>query len=831
MKKLLVNSIRIVVLTIMLFTYLGIRAQNTFQLTIQNIHQTSDRVLEFDFYLLDTGTPIFELASLQFGFMVNSAIYTGGTLSVSDVDTNSGLVVAQRCTANANDNTIIGNQTEVKLIFPLLTAGQGTIISKVSPGTLLTHFILTSSVPFPVGSNPGLAFNASNVVNPWYGTKLAQFIGGISTPLDVNIGTTNAFVVGTQPNLNNGTQNPFIAVAPGDWNTPATWGTSGVPSITDDVSIPSPYVVTINAADANCKTLNVASTLTSTLGSHTLIVNGDLTISGALTTGTNTVILNGSTLGSGTINATSGTLNYGGLFSQTISNIATNTLNNLVIANTVGVTLPTALTVSSLLTINSGAKLTNPTGATLTIKNVNINSDNTNGTGTFVDNGTTTNTSGGTTNVQQYLTTGRNWYISSPVASAATSIVTGGGSLWNYTEANSGSVLWNPIITGNFGVATGYVANMTADGIINFTGGTLNTGPLTNPSLTRLGTLSTGFNLVGNPYPSYINWLLVQIASTNLESTIWYRTKNNVTPTSAYVFDTFNATPNVGTNNNGFAAVTGDLAPMQAFWVRVVSGQTSGTLALTNAMRSHQDQSVTTNRLKAPSKDNFVQQLLRLQVSNAIYSDEAIILFNPNASDGFDAYDSEKMSNNNVDIAEIYTLACTEQVVINGLKSVYNDEELPLGFNTKKESTFTIKATEISNFDSSTQIILMDKLLNSEQELEKNTVYAFSSDVTNNTTRFSIVFKSTGVTTGLNNNGNGSESILIYKNNNGQITVTRKDAIGEGTVTVYNAINQMLTSQSTTGTITVVDRKLIPGVYLVKVALAGKNTTKKVIIN
>ena len=90
MKKLLAKTTRTIALILMLLTFSGLHAQNTFTLTIQNIHQTSDRVLEFDFYLLDTDIPskTFELASLQFGFMVNSAIYTGGTLGVSDVDTS-----------------------------------------------------------------------------------------------------------------------------------------------------------------------------------------------------------------------------------------------------------------------------------------------------------------------------------------------------------------------------------------------------------------------------------------------------------------------------------------------------------------------------------------------------------------------------------------------------------------------------------------------------------------------------------------------------------------------------------------------------------------------
>ncbi|MDD4968316.1 MAG: T9SS type A sorting domain-containing protein [Paludibacter sp.] len=531
--------------------------------------------------------------------------------------------------------------------------------------------------------------------------------------------------------------------------------------------------------------------------------------------------------------------------------VPTNTTANISIGKLSTASIPVAVlgacsvdaskTVNDL-TINAGSQLTLNVGSTVTATNVDLFSNAANGTGTFVD----MNSSGGLTvsgasSVQQYLPMGRNWYISSPVASAPTSIVTGTTSnkLWNYTEANNGTtLLWNTISgTGNFGVTTGYIAYMAASGNLIFNGA-LNTGAITTPTLTRtIGALSSGYNLVGNPFPSFLNWISAvastNTGTTNMEPTMWYRTKN---PNSTYVFDTFIANGSgggVGTSNfsGGTTAVTCFIPPMQAFWVRIVPGQSTGTLAFDNSMRSHQDQILTTNRLRSPGVVNISQPLLRLQVSNGVNSDEAIVYFNANASDGFDRFDAEKMSNNNDEIPEIYTLAGDEKVVINGLKSVYPEEELLLGFNTRKENTFSIKLTEISNFDEYTKIILKDKLLNTEQELSSDNSYSFTSGVIDNANRFSLVFKSNSITTGLNYHKVGSESIFIYKNHNGQITVSRNDAIGEGTVDVCNAAGQVLVNKSTTGSVTVIETNLMPGVYFVKVTLAGKNTTKKVIIN
>ena len=115
-------------------------------------------------------------------------------------------------------------------------------------------------------------------------------------------------------------------------------------------------------------------------------------------------------------------------------------------------------------------------------------------------------------------------------------------------------------------------------------------------------------------------------------------------------------------------------------------------------MRSHEPAADgNNNRLKAPATSQVAQQVLRMQVSNGVNSDEAIVLFNPNASNGYDAFDSPKMTNANVAIPEIYTLAGTEPLVINGMNSIKYDTEIPVGFTTGQSNQFTISAIETSN--------------------------------------------------------------------------------------------------------------------------------------
>ncbi len=501
---------------------------------------------------------------------------------------------------------------------------------------------------------------------------------------------------------------------------------------------------------------------------------------------------------------------------------------------------------SSSLTINSGGKLSINSGSTLAVTgNFNINSSNANGTGTFVDaNANGGFTVSGTSNVQQYLTTARNWYISSPVSGASSSVFNAAGAsninkLYSYDETNGSSLTLNwPQITNNstsLAVTKGYVANVDTTLVVatkgvTFSGGTLNTGNITTglnsvPVLTLTASQAfAGYNLVGNPYPSYLDWVAVSAAATNVDPSMWYRTKNG----SVYEFDTYNATSGVGTNNA--TVVTQYIPPMQAFWVKVSSG-TSGTLALTNAMRSHND--VSTNKFRIKEVSNANQSVLYLQVSNGVNSDEAIVLFNPNASNGLDAYDSQKMSNANAAIPEIYTTVSNENLVINGMTAIPYDTEIPLGFTTGQAGTnFSIKASQLSNFNAGTKVILKDYAdVNNPliSDLSDGSTYVFSSNATtNNTNRFALLFHAPSITTGINPTDNSS--FWISTNANGQIIVNG-NLSENSSVAIYNAIGQKIMSRNLTRANASLGISLQAGVYLVTLSNAGNTITRKVIID
>ena len=210
MNRLINSKLRSIVLAVMVlssaFTYAAV---DDFELSVRNITQTAPNRLEFDLYLLDTDPgQVFELASCQFGFLLNSFIYNGGTLSVVIDNTGSGLIAGQQFISSPGVVSSLSGypgQTLIRLAGntppPVPPgAGVGTVISTSGNGTLLTHFILTSTVDFTPNSTPNLIFCSSSDVSPLYATKLGQFIEGDESPLTVTPGT-DAIVYGN-PVLN-----------------------------------------------------------------------------------------------------------------------------------------------------------------------------------------------------------------------------------------------------------------------------------------------------------------------------------------------------------------------------------------------------------------------------------------------------------------------------------------------------------------------------------------------------------------------------------------------------------------------------------------------------
>jgi len=577
--------------------------------------------------------------------------------------------------------------------------------------------------------------------------------------------------------------------------------------------------ITMTGSTKNISGLSISNLDVSSAGTITTTAAPAISGTLSLTSGTFNNTTNGLTLGNGaTIARTNGTLTaaptygtsanvtYNGSSAVTSGNelpTSSSVLSTLTVNNTAGVSIGANATAENL-TINASGILNVSAGKQLTVSTsmtnngtLNLLSTSGGGTATILTPASISGTNAA--NVEQYLASSRNWYMSSPVTGATASA---GPTYYKYVEALNNGTTWTPVNSGDtYALMTGYIVKPTTATTYNFSG-TLNTGNKTISGLTSTATAKTGFNLVGNPYPSYVKWS--EVEKTNVGETMWYRTHDG----SAYKFYTYH--PVDGAGGIGVpSTVTNYIPPMQAFWVKVNASQT-GSLQFLNSSRDHQDGAGSVFR--APKATSSELKLLRLQVSNTTNSDETVLYFNTNASDNLDAYDSQKMFNNNASIPEIYTQAGTEKLVINGLSEVKYDTEIPLGFVTGQTNSFSIKATELRNFESGTRVILRDKVDVVDYELNGDNAYTFTSDAVNSTNRFSVLFKSPSVSTEIADAKSSNIYAFVNANNNIVISAPEKSAYS-----IYNAVGQLIENGILNMKHETRNNKIAAGVYLVKV--------------
>ncbi|MFZ4581905.1 MAG: T9SS type A sorting domain-containing protein, partial [Paludibacter sp.] len=492
----------------------------------------------------------------------------------------------------------------------------------------------------------------------------------------------------------------------------------------------------------------------------------------------------------------------------------------------ISVTNGATLTVNSSRTVNS---ITVAPGAKLTINNgITLNGtltlqSNINGTGTLLDSYATPTKAA---IVEQYVEAGRNWYISSPLNTIAYSALNKGNSVVEYNETTN---LFPIVNSGTLVRGKGYIQVATAvqgtNGNVSFNG-TTNSGNVT-VSLSRTLNKGNGYNLVGNPYPSYLDWTLAATANTNVSPTAWFRTKKTTLAGGGYTFATVNAatpsSPEI-VSNSANTTITKYIPPMQAYWVRINTNPATTNYVVTNAMRSHADNSA--NKLKAPKVDE--RPRLRLQLANGIETDETLIYMDVNAKDTIDNFDSPKMMNNSTTMPDLYSKVGNERLVINGLNITSDNLTIPLGFTLKSAANkLTIKVNELTKFAKNTKIYLVDSEKNTQTELLPETEYDFSlaNAAINNENRFSLLFRSqaapsaTSIVEDLN--------VHVFLNAANQIVINSPEKCKYA---IYNTLGQLLTNGFIISQPFIANCELRTGIYVVKLIANENELTTRLVV-
>jgi hypothetical protein len=374
------------------------------------------------------------------------------------------------------------------------------------------------------------------------------------------------------------------------------------------------------------------------------------------------------------------------------------------------------------LTIACGGSVTLQAGSNLTLNGILDN----NGTltiengATLVQTGSVSNTGVGIFKVKQLISgsggatpNGRFWYLGSPLANSLSQQYNAQTSaVLKYFNEPTGAWVEINNATTPIEVGKGYFVQTGAMDTIAFLGGPINNGNYQIPC-TRTGTTNyyRGFNLVSNPYASYVDFDAA--TKTNVLATMWYRSADQM---QTMVFDTYNSMSGIGTSVSG-EAVTNFIAPMQSFWIKIPDGFTTGALGFTNAMRSH----YTTGFEGLKNKATHYPVFIRLNLIDEDQKDQMIVFMDQHLNGLVDEFDSEKMMV--PDYPQLYTSIGSSKLVINALPLSKLRTIIPVSVILPSSKTYQLQLDEV-NLDNAT-LTLEDRQENIFQDLSINTCYTF----------------------------------------------------------------------------------------------------------
>ncbi len=479
-------------------------------------------------------------------------------------------------------------------------------------------------------------------------------------------------------------------------------------------------------------------------------------------------------------------------------------------------TIDTAGSKAIALRIHPGARLRVRTGRDLTCTGVTeineaqglwIASDAT-GTGSFIDNGTISYNSPGTARADRYFSQGMWHYWSMPVNGSSAAPFAGLYVRW-YDEP---SHLFLQITSGGYNLAptAGYIVWSAGANTTRGVSGFFNTGLVATPTLTSTlvsPAVYDGYNLIGNPYPSSLDWAAAGWDRINVEPVKYSFNINQ--------YQTYNAV--TGESTNG-----GDqfIRPEQGFFVHVTDN-TSGMVTFSSATRLH-----TTGSYNKRS-GGLSDQLILTATANGI-EDEAHIVFNKSATPNFDPdYDAYKMTGSS-QAPNLYSrLPGGIMAAVNWLPRTGSGQVIPVGFTCGLSGIYFLTASNLSSFNTPTQIFLEDIKENTIQNLATNPVHHFTYSAGEAPIRFLLHFSAAILGLG----EAAGESIAVYSF--GELVYVKILTPGEirGNLRIYDLSGRQVFGGLLQNLSLNRFRPLIPGgLYLVKIETGSTVISKKVFI-
>ena len=282
----------------------------------------------------------------------------------------------------------------------------------------------------------------------------------------------------------------------------------------------------------------------------------------------------------------------------------------------------------------------------------------------------------------------------------------------------------------------GYTTQVSGGQTVTFSGMPNNAGQSMS-GLSNSGGLQSGWHLLGNPYPSPIDWSTMTTGFSPTDNLLDMSGAVYVFQTTGHYAGTYRS------YQNGFGG-NSVIASGQGFFVRNVGLGTPGVVRLFNNNRV--TTWTATNSTLYRGNDPRTHLVLALASPNAP-ADEATVYFENGATAVLDArFDASKLRNPGA--ASIFSLAGPEELDINGLPLLTNAQVVvPLGYAVAAPGPCTFNVAALANLPATTGVWLRDAQTGTLTDLRRQPAYAFVAAAGNlsNSSRFALVFGPAGV--------------------------------------------------------------------------------------
>lgn len=240
-------------------------------------------------------------------------------------------------------------------------------------------------------------------------------------------------------------------------------------------------------------------------------------------------------------------------------------------------------------------------------------------------------------------------------------------------------------------------------------------------SFTSSGTLANdGWNLVGNPYPSTIDWDAAGWTKTGITDAIYMRDNGEVSPIYAsYV-------GGVGANGGTQYIATG-----QAFFVKSNGGPID--FQATESVKAAGTQTIF-------FREAGPNDLIRIALKKDGITDETVIRFKEDATNDFDSnWDAYKLKNAVFNLASI---SGETKYAINSLSKLSCSSTVSLDVSDATVGAYNLHFSEFESFDETVEIQLADQFLGLIVNVRTQTDYPFdvTSEKNSHGARFKLIF-------------------------------------------------------------------------------------------